>query len=225
MEASDGLDPAARGLVRLSAVLVIADEDAWREALGAAARHSHDVEIEEVLLQAHLFVGFPVVLNAFGVWRELAGEGHPTGAAESGGAPAGTQVSDRARKGEALCRTVYVDIYERLRGHVRGLHPDLDRWMVEDGYGRTLARPGLSVQMRELCIVALLAAGGHERQLRGHLRGALNVGATRGRVEAALGIGIEAARQARARGGDPDRLWKVWTEVSDRGEGRPCSST
>ena len=225
MEASERLDPAVRGLVRLSAALVIADEEVWREALTAAARHARDVEIEEVLLQAHLFVGFPVALNAFGVWRELAGERRGTGAAEGGEAAAGARVSDRARKGEALCRAVYADVYERLRGHVRGLHPALDRWMVEDGYGRTLARRGLSVEIRELCIVALLAAGGHERQLRGHLRGALNVGASRGWVEAALGIGIEAARETRAGGGDPDRAWKMWAEVSNREERRPCSST
>lgn len=219
------LDPAARGLVRLSAVLVIADEDVWREALDAAARHARDVEIEEVLLQAHLFVGFPIALNAFDVWRGLAGERRGTGVAGVGNAGGGSGVSGRAGRGEALCRAVYGDVYERLRGYVRRLHPDLDRWMVEDGYGRTLARRGLSVEIRELCVVALLAAGGHERQLRGHLQGALNVGAPREWVEAALGIGIEAARAARARGRDPDRLWKAWAEVSDRGGGSPCSST
>jgi len=46
-------------------------------------------------------------------------------------------------------------------------------------FGEVWARPGLSLRDRELITVSVLAALGRERQLRLHLRGALNAGLTR----------------------------------------------
>lgn len=206
-----GLDARTGALVELSAALARPDVEGWRSALEAAAAHAARAEIEEALLQAHLFVGFPTVLDAFIAWRGIAG-GETIGAV----APA-----DRPGDGEALCRAVYGGVYDRLRDHVRRLHPELDAWMVEHGYGRTLSRSGLAVETRELCIVGLLAAAGHERQLRAHLHGALNVGTPPGRVEAALRVGIRAAARApagseRSAGADPARLLAIWGKVVDR---------
>ena len=228
MEAEVGLDARTGALVELSAALARPDVEGWRSALEAAAAHAARAEIEEALLQAHLFVGFPTVLDAFIAWREIAG-------GETAGAVAAV---DRPGAGEALCRAVYGDVYDRLRDHVRRLHPALDGWMVEHGYGRTLSRAGLSVETRELCIVALLAAAGHERQLRAHLHGALNVGTPPGRVEAALRVGVRAAARApagseRSAGTDPARLLATWGKVVDRAgrdggrnvEEESCSST
>lgn len=228
MEAEARLDARTGALVELSAALARPDVEGWRSALEAAAAHAARAEIEEVLLQAHLFVGFPTVLDAFIAWREIAG-------GETAGAVAAV---DRPGAGEALCRAVYGDVYDRLRDHVRRLHPALDGWMVEHGYGRTLSRAGLSVETRELCIVALLAAAGHERQLRAHLHGALNVGTAPGRVEAALRVGVRAAARApagseRSAATDPARLLATWGKVVDRAgrdggrnvEEESCSST
>jgi 4-carboxymuconolactone decarboxylase len=58
--------------------------------------------------------------------------------------------------------------------------------MVVEGYGKVLARPGLPLVMRELCIVAILAVTGASKQLYSHLRGALNVGALPADVDTAL---------------------------------------
>lgn len=228
MGAEVGLDARTGALVELSAALARPYAEGWRSALEAAAVHAARDEIEEALLQAHLFVGFPVVLNAFIAWREITG-GETAGAA----AP-----EDPSGDGEALCRAVYGGVYDRLRDHVRRLHPALDVWMVEHGYGRSLSRAGLAVETRELCIVGLLAAAGHERQLRAHLHGALNVGTPPGRVEAALRVGIRAAGRAPAgaessAGADPARLLAIWGKVVDRAgrdagrnvEEESCSST
>lgn len=228
MGAEVGLDARTGALVELSATLARPYVDGWRSALEAAAAHAARAEIEEALLQAHLFVGFPTVLDAFIAWREIAG-GETIGAV----APV-----DRSGDGEALCRAVYGGVYDRLRDHVHRLHPELDAWMVEHGYGRTLSRSGLSVETRELCIVGLLAAAGHKRQLRAHLHGALNVGTPPGRVEAALRVGVRAAARAAAgpessAGADPARLLAIWGEVVDRAgrdggrnvEEESCSST
>ena len=91
---------------------------------------------------------------------------------------------------------MYGGQYRRLRDNVRRLHPDMERWMVEEGYGKVLGRPGLSVQDRELCIVAQLVVLDVPLQLYSHLRGALNVGAGESAVEAALQVGLEYAEPA-----------------------------
>lgn len=211
MGAEVGFDARTGALVELSAALARPDVEGWRSALKAAAAHAAGAEIEEALLQAHLFVGFPKVLDAFIAWREIAGT-------ETAGAVAAV---DRPGAGEALCRAVYGGVYDRLRDHVRRLHPELDVWMVEHGYGRTLSRSGLSVETRELCIVGLLAAAGHERQLRAHLHGALNVGTPPGRVEAALRVGIRQAARGPAgskgsAGADSATLLAIWGRIVDR---------
>ena len=82
--------------------------------------------------------------------------------------------------GEATCAAVYGTMYERLRANIRELHPALDEWMITEGYGKVLSRPGLDLARRELCIVAACAARGQDRQLHSHLHGALNVGCLTG---------------------------------------------
>jgi 4-carboxymuconolactone decarboxylase len=56
--------------------------------------------------------------------------------------------------------------------------PDLAQWMITEGYGKTLSRPGCDTVTRELCIVAMLSVLGRRQQLTSHVRGALRAGAT-----------------------------------------------
>jgi 4-carboxymuconolactone decarboxylase len=101
-------------------------------------------------------------------------------------------------RGEQTCAAVYDGMYEKLRLNVRDLHPALDSWMVVDGYGKVLSRPGLDLPRRELCIVAACAAMGQDRQLHSHLRGALNVGVDPLVLGELLdAVGPERARSAR----------------------------
>jgi 4-carboxymuconolactone decarboxylase len=93
----------------------------------------------------------------------------------------------RAR-GEATCRTIYGANYDQLRNNVRALHPALDQWMVTEGYGRTLSRPGLDLLRRELCTVAQCAVQGAAPQLHSHLRGARHAGASNADLRAVLAV-------------------------------------
>jgi alkylhydroperoxidase/carboxymuconolactone decarboxylase family protein YurZ len=81
------------------------------------------------------------------------------------------------KRGEALCEAVYTSAYAKMRTSLSTLTPDLAEWMIVEGYGKTLARQGLTPRVRELCIVSVLAVTGWENQLYSHLRGAMNVGA------------------------------------------------
>jgi 4-carboxymuconolactone decarboxylase len=69
---------------------------------------------------------------------------------------------------------------------MRAYHPDLAEWILSDGYGRVLARPGLSIRERELLVVAVLAALDIPLQLRSHVEGARRVGATPGEIRSVL---------------------------------------
>jgi 4-carboxymuconolactone decarboxylase len=103
---------------------------------------------------------------------------------------------DWRRRGAALCARVYGASFAKLRRNVAAHHPDLAAWMIEQGYGRVLARPGLSSRARELVAVAVLAATGWERQLLSHLLGAERLGATRAEIRGAADAGLRHAGAA-----------------------------
>jgi 4-carboxymuconolactone decarboxylase len=92
--------------------------------------------------------------------------------------------------GEATCAKVYGKFYEKLRHNIADLHPELDDWMIIEGYGKVLSRPGLDLPRRELCVVAACVAAGQDRQLHSHLHGARNVGAG----DEAVGLTLGALR-------------------------------
>jgi 4-carboxymuconolactone decarboxylase len=146
--------------------------------MSAAASQIPPEWVEELLLQTYLFAGFPRALNAMREWRRI----QPVPLVDQESVGAEQQQAD----GEATCAAVYGTMYERLRENIRALHPQLDEWMINEGYGKVLSRPGLDLQRRELCIVAACAAAKQDRQLHSHLRGSLNVGVAPSIVTAAI---------------------------------------
>ncbi|HWK88834.1 MAG TPA: carboxymuconolactone decarboxylase family protein [Longimicrobium sp.] len=190
-------------LLRLSAALGTRHAAAIRAEMEVAREEADACAVEEVILQAHLFIGFPDALNALGTWRQVSGVPAPDASGED--------AAEWEARGERVCAAVYGRNYARLRDNVSGLHPDVDGWMVAGGYGRVIGRPGLDLATRELCIAALLAAWNVPRQLHSHLRGALNAGASAGDVDRAVEtacemIDAEHAAEVRA----------LWAEVRGR---------
>lgn len=180
-------DDATRGLVELAMSIAADGELALRAAMARAVSSRLDpVWVEELILQSHLFSGFPRALNAAREWRRASGRHAPNGDPDADPAPA--RVRAWYARGQATCATVYGATYDRLRANIRELHPALDAWMVVDGYGKVLGRPELDLRRRELCIVAVCAVGEQDRQLHAHLHGALNAGASPADVDAVLDI-------------------------------------
>lgn len=202
----EALDSRRTALVSVSAGLAVRDPEGLEQALAAAAASAPHEEVEEVILQSYLFLGYPVALNGFAAWRRLA-PALPDGVADD--------LDAWRRRGEDVCQAVYGGQYPRLRENVRGLHPDMERWMVGEGYGKVLGRPGLSLQDRELCIVALLAVLDVPTQLYSHLRGALNVGASATEVEGALAVAA-----ARSPADVRARAQETWRAVRSRTSGQ-----
>ena len=175
-------DEPTRRLVRLSAVITAGTEVAVREALAADVDVIPAEWVEELILQTYLFAGFPRALNAMREWRRL----RPAAPAES--VTGAGDVDEWRQAGTVTCHEVYGSMYEKLRENIRALHPLLDEWMIVEGYGKVLGRPGLDLPRRELCIVAACAATGQDRQLHSHLHGALNVGVPTDELREALDV-------------------------------------
>jgi 4-carboxymuconolactone decarboxylase len=176
------LDQATRALVRLAAAIAGSDEATTRRVIDETTGSVEPALVDEVILQSYLFAGFPRTLNAARMWRAASGvPAPPTDESALAG-----NIDEWEKRGEETCAIVYGRSYGMLRRNVRGLHPALDAWMITDGYGKVLSRPGLDLKRRELCVVAACAAAGQQRQLHSHLHGALNCGATPEEISATL---------------------------------------
>lgn len=174
------LDPAVAALVRLSARIARGGEEAMRQGCIECVKANVPVQwVEELLLQSYLFCGFPRTLNATREWRRISGV-----VAEP--ADSGARYEQWRAQGEATCAIVYGQFYEKLRHNIVALHPELDEWMIVEGYGKILSRPGLALTLRELCIVAACVAGSQDRQLHSHLHGSLNAGVPADEVRQSL---------------------------------------
>jgi len=184
MDDAPGQEAATLALVDLAAAIASGQDHALRAGIAETiAAGAPATWVEELILQSVLMVGWPRTLAAAAAWREISGLPAPDG--DPGASPA--FMGEWEARGEATCRTVYGSNYARLRENVRALHPALDQWMVTEGYGRTLSRPGLDLRRRELCTVAQCAVQATLPQLHSHLRGARHAGATPADLRAALG--------------------------------------
>jgi 4-carboxymuconolactone decarboxylase len=194
----DALDPPTAALVRLSARITGGSEAMVREGLAECAGVSvPPVWVEELILQSYLFAGFPRALNAAREWRRSLGhegERPGNGGPAEGDRPLAGRRSDETYasiydwrvRGEEMCAVVYGEMYEKLRANIRRLHPQLDEWMIVEGYGKVLSREGLDLPRRELCIVAACVAAQQDRQLHSHLHGARNAGVSIAAMDATL---------------------------------------
>jgi len=176
------LEAGLRNLVRIAGAIAGSPEGQMRAVMSEALKEVDQDAVEEIILQSYLFAGFPRALNAARAWRTVSERPAPASDDE---ASAEDLDAWRAR-GEETCAVVYGESYEKLRRNIRELHPALDEWMIVDGYGKVLGRPGVDLRTRELCVVAACAVSGQQRQLHSHLRGALNAGASSSELAAVL---------------------------------------
>lgn len=81
--------------------------------------------------------------------------------------------------GEQRRREVMGDAFvDRALSQASAFTRPLQDHVNDQAWGSTWLREGLTLKERSLCTVAMLAALGHTHELKGHLRGAMNNGAT-----------------------------------------------
>ncbi|EQM68316.1 carboxymuconolactone decarboxylase family protein [Pseudomonas tohonis] len=86
----------------------------------------------------------------------------------------------RYQRGLAKLKEIDGEAGERVVESLTGIAPDFARYLVEFPFGDIYSRPGLDLKSREIAVVAALTALGNAApQLKVHVHGALNVGASR----------------------------------------------
>ena len=86
----------------------------------------------------------------------------------------------RYQRGLAKLKEIDGEAGERVVESLAGIAPDFARYLVEFPFGDIYSRPGLDLKSREIAVVAALTALGNAApQLKVHVKGALNVGASR----------------------------------------------
>ena len=79
---------------------------------------------------------------------------------------------------------------DRIQERLNALDPDLADYTLSFAYDTVYDRPGLDLKTKELLACALLVSLGSPPELRTHLRGALNAGATEQELRGALLLGV-----------------------------------
>lgn len=177
----NGLDPLRTHAVAAAVAAATGRVHLLADILNDAQDRRLDrVALEESLLQVYLFAGYPRAIEALTklseLWPRMKSAPH-------------VPASEWNESGEELCRRVYGRNFAKLHQNISEAHPDLAAWMVSEGYGKVLSRPGLDSISRELCTVGALIAMDTPRQLQAHILGARNVGASAQQIEHAVDIG------------------------------------
>ncbi|GHV03141.1 carboxymuconolactone decarboxylase [Campylobacterota bacterium] len=130
-------------------------------------------EIIEAFIHLTIYAGFPAALNAISAAREIftARKIAPVAARHQ------TDAAARFDTGSKLLEKIDGKGGTAVVDSLAAIAPDLGRFIVEYSFGDVYARPGLTLQKRELVTVAMCAAlGTCVPQMRIHMVGYLNVG-------------------------------------------------
>jgi 4-carboxymuconolactone decarboxylase len=118
----------------------------------------------------------------------------------------------RYDRGLDTMRAIFGPGSEAALQDLAATNPDLARYLVEFPFGDIYPRPGLDLKTREMLTVAALTVLGYpQAELKEHIRGALNVGCTRGEL-------LEIILQMAVNAGFPAALEAGKTEASVFGE-------
>jgi 4-carboxymuconolactone decarboxylase len=176
------LDTRTRLIVQVAALIACQALREYRVMLGAALTVGvTPVEIKEIVYQAVPYVGMGKVFDFLHATNDILTErgidlplpGQST-----------TTPDTRMEQGRAVqSEIVGPDAVDAMYA---GAPPDLlhiQRYLSGNCFGDHLTRTGLDLATRELVTLSLLASlGGCDAQVRGHVRGNLNVGNDRARL-------------------------------------------
>lgn len=123
----------------------------------------------ELFIHLSLLIGFPNMLDGLEKLAQVKAQARRV----SSRPLSPRQLQSRGLK---LLRQVYGRQTNKLLGSLATIHADLPRMIVQDVYGKIIARRGLSISERELVNVTVLTIQGLHRQQYSHIRGALRVG-------------------------------------------------
>jgi len=154
--------------IRLWAALFAQDSERLKVAAEALRQEAGDGFLREVLHLAHLYVGFPRVVQAL----------NHLPPAEPQAAGPSRRVGTPRELGEQSFREVYGEDAEPVLAHLRKLDPAFAALVLGHAYGEVFAQSPLDLMTRERLSVLALVATHCELQARSHMRACLRHGAS-----------------------------------------------
>jgi 4-carboxymuconolactone decarboxylase len=176
------LDVRTRLMVQLASIIACQALREYRVMLGAALTVGiTPIEAKEILYQAVPYVGMAKVFDFIHATNEVLSE---RGIALPLTGQSTTTPENRAEKGLAVQkRIIGSDVVEKLCAAAAADLLHIQRYLSANCFGDNYTRTGIDVPMRELLTFSMLVAlGGCEPQVKGHVAANLKVGNDRGRL-------------------------------------------
>jgi 4-carboxymuconolactone decarboxylase len=176
------LDDRTRLMVQLAAIIACQAVSEYRVMLGAALTVGvTPIEIKEIVYQVVPYVGMAKVFDFLHATNDVLterGERLPLPGQST------TTSETRAEKGLAVQREVIgADTVQKLYSASPGDQLHFQRFLSANCFGDNYTRTGLDLRMRELLTFSMLVAlGGCEPQVKGHVAANLHVGNDRARL-------------------------------------------
>jgi 4-carboxymuconolactone decarboxylase len=169
------LDDRTRLMTILAALIAAQALGEYKVLVGAALNLGvTPVEVKEIVYQAVPYCGIGKVFDFLHATNEiLVNRGvHLPLKGQSTTTP-----ETRYEQGLALSKSIFGDTIDTMYRVTPSDQQHINRYLSGNCFGDTYTRTGLDVQIRELLTFSmLLALGGCEPQLKGHIQGNLKVG-------------------------------------------------
>jgi 4-carboxymuconolactone decarboxylase len=176
------LDIRTRLMVQLASIIACQAVREYRAMLGAALNVGvTPVEAKEILYQAVPYVGIARVFDFIQATNEVLTE---RGIKLPLSGQSTTTPENRAEKGLAVQKKIIGnDVVEKLYASAPADEQHIQRYLSANCFGDHYTRTGIDVPTRELLTFSMLVAlGGCEPQVRGHVVANLHVGNNRARL-------------------------------------------
>jgi 4-carboxymuconolactone decarboxylase len=180
------LDARSRLMVQLAALIACQALREYRVMLGAAlAVGVTSVEVKEIVYQAVPYVGMAKVFDFIHATNDVLTE---RGVELPLPGQSTTTPGNRAERGRAIQEQIIgSDVVERLYASSPADQGHIPRFLSANCFGDFYTRTGIDVPTRELLTFSMLVAlGGCDPQVKGHVAANLRVGNDRGRLIAVL---------------------------------------
>jgi 4-carboxymuconolactone decarboxylase len=171
-----------RLMVVLSSLIACQTLDEYRVMIGAALTVGvSPVEIKEIVYQAVPYVGMGKVFDFLHATNDVLAD---RGVEMPLPGQSTTTTEDRAEKGLAVQKEIIgADAVDALYEGAREDQRHIQRYLSANCFGDHYTRTGVDIATRELLTFAMLVAlGGCEPQVRGHVAANVNVGNDRARL-------------------------------------------
>lgn len=176
------LDVRTRLMIQLAAIIACQAVREFRAMAGAALTVGvTPVEIKEIVYQAVPYVGLAKVFDFLHAANEVLTER----GVDLPLPPQSTTTPDtRMEKGLAVQKQIVgAERVEQLYASAPADQQHIQRFLSDNCFGDYLTRGGVDVPTRELLTLSMLVAlGGCDAQVKGHVAANLNVGNDRGRL-------------------------------------------